>query len=166
MSGWLVKDNGCILKIFSVHKISKNSYLRKIGNSFWLTNFGVILWLKPIENLWYGIAAPVNNCLKNSRRITKNLNKSKRKCKIILKSKEELFLDSISFQTINCSKFYPKQGTHMLFSLILENVLITLIELSLQTLNSQDKLYRWHQLSLKLCLKQSNLVLLSLQRAL
>lgn len=54
------------------------------------------------------IAVEVNNCLKNFKKITKNFNRFKKKCKIILKSKEVLFRDFIFYLMMNYCRFYHK----------------------------------------------------------
>ena len=164
MSGWLVKGSGCIFRTFSVHRIFRNNFLNKIKSLFWLINFGEIPWSKLIENLLFGIVVVAKNYWRNFRKITKNCNKFKRKCRIILKSKELPFLDFTFCPMTNYYKFYHKLGILMQFNLTWENVLIISTQLHLLMLKNQRKLFLWLQHNLKQCLKMSNLVLLFLLR--
>lgn len=54
------------------------------------------------------IVVEANNYLKNFKKIIKNFNKFKKKCKIILKSKEVLFQDFIFYLMMSYCRFYHK----------------------------------------------------------
>ena len=107
-NGSLANVSGCIWRTFSVQKIFKSNYLNKTRSSFWLISSGKTPWWKPTRSLLYINAARVNNCWRSFKRTTRNLKKFKRRCKITWKLREPLSPDFISYQMMNCLKFFPK----------------------------------------------------------
>lgn len=101
------------------------------------------------------IAVLHKNSLESSKRIINSWSRSKRRWRIISKSREQHSHASISSPMTSSFKFYHKLVILMQSSPISENVLIISIGLSSLTLRSQDRSSPWHQLSLKPCLKLS-----------
>ncbi len=152
-NGWHVKDSGCICRTFLVQKTFRSNSRNKTKSSFLSISSGKTQWWRPTKNLMYMNVAPVSNCWKSSKRTTSNFKKFKRKCKIILKLREQHSLDFISYQMISFFKFCLKQEIRMPSRPILESVLIILTESNLQMLNNREKLSLWFQLNHKQCHK-------------